>query len=835
MTAASTSSLRDWLCREIREILGRPSTPAPFIVWCDPERAWLDLLREASTPDGFELWAPESIQEEFHELLLRDRFFSNPRTPRVVWVPCSRDAITWFKVYELEANEVWEKSLLNALREYGVEISREHEDELIGLLPAHAREWFDKPRETWKELTPGNAKGTLVDDQRMLHALAGPLGEFDALRAEGRFEIFARRATEDFGLPDPIDLDEEAWRIASTARLLCTDAAEGWPQDPPREPDKIIASGLPRGRALKLLKQWQHDIRYIAQFERLVPAAEATVGLTYWARNLSAMPRSRSSYAVEQTLFTKAADRLDRLEEVDALTEELERSAQTYKDRETGFWGKDARESVGWRYLVELAGVASLIVQNREAEQHWKGPDAAIEWYSSSGWQLDLAGEQLFKESAELPKQLHRIRARLRRGYLRTMDRIGRAFSELLAKSPEKVFSKPTAGELALAELESENVPTAILFLDACRLDIGWRLAGLLNQGEPVQRAMVQTAIAPIPSITALGMPFALPVKRGELHVELASDHKSFAVSANGFEGDLKWAEQRRKWLKQQFDVKDWFEMAEVVDGEGLKKPGRSRKVIAVHGDELDSHDGQLKLSGADEHLRRYVRAVRKLRDAGYNRVIVVTDHGFFHWQPEDHEIETEQPSGNVLWKHRRAMVGYDLSHPTAVRLKVPQSDLEVVVPRSTNAFRTYGALGFFHGGATLQELVIPVVVASWPAKARKVNVVLKPVSYLASETPRVQVQAAATGQLFNVDVNLLSRRVLVKVKDPSTGKLVFKHPDPVTVEPEGQPITIQLGLVSPKPELAYGTTLVVEVLDADDEELLTREDVELKVEITDW
>src|SRR4051812_36191092 len=121
MTTASSSSLRDWLCREIREVLSRPIVPAPFIVWCDPERAWLDLLREASKATGFELWAPESIQEEFHELLLRDRFFSNPRAPRVVWVPCSRDAITWFKVYELEANEVREKSLLTTLREYGVE------------------------------------------------------------------------------------------------------------------------------------------------------------------------------------------------------------------------------------------------------------------------------------------------------------------------------------------------------------------------------------------------------------------------------------------------------------------------------------------------------------------------------------------------------------------------------------------------------------------------------------------------------------------------------------------------------------------------------------------
>ena len=95
--------------------------------------------------------------------------------------------------------------------------------------------------------------------------------------------------------------------------------------------------------------------------------------------------------------------------------------------------------------------------------------------------------------------------------------------------------------------------------------------------------------------------------------------------------------------------------------------------------------------------------------------------------------------------------------------------------------------LGFFHGGATLQEMIIPVVVASWPTKARKVNVVLKPVGHITSEAPRVQVQAAATGQLFNADVNLLARRVLVKVKDPAAGKLVFRHSEPITIEPEGK------------------------------------------------
>jgi hypothetical protein len=164
----------------------------------------------------------------------------------------------------------------------------------------------------------------------MFQVLAGDAGEFDRLRAEDRFVIFARRATEDFGLPDPTDRDEGSWRVAATAQLLCSEAAAACYQEPPREPDRIIPAGLARKRALDLLKAWQNHVHYIPTFEQLVSQAEATIGLTYWARNLSTLPRSQSSRVVEMTLFRHIADRLDRLEEVNALTQELERNLHIY-------------------------------------------------------------------------------------------------------------------------------------------------------------------------------------------------------------------------------------------------------------------------------------------------------------------------------------------------------------------------------------------------------------------------------------------------------------------------------------------------------------------------
>ena len=822
-----------WLVHEVTSVLGRKGSPPTFVVWCDPEHAWKELLRRAAKDGSFELWADDAP-----ELQVRERFFREPRTPRIVWLPVAREHITWFKVFELEAAIVWEKSLVEALRDYGVSLPCDQELKLRSLLPVYALERFDSPKSAWKELTPGAAKGALVDDQRVLEALAGEEGEFNRLRKEDRFSIFARRAVEDFGFPDPSSMDENEWRVATTAQLLCTEAAETNPDSPPSEGERIIPLGFQRQRSLRLLRNWQENIRYMPSFELLVRDADKIIGLVFWARNLAVPPLSMASVAVEEALFKRFSESLDRIEDVDAMAKELVRLKPSFKERESGFWAQHASRKVGWYHLLRLAEAASLIVENAGTGSAWTSPSDAVEWYCRKGWALDEAGESLFEESPDIPAPLHRIRSRLRKGYLRAMDCVGRDFSELLAHDGVADLDLPTAGELILRELDSsKKIPTAIIFLDACRFDLGKRLARNLNAGEPAKRAETSAAIAPIPTITLLGMAFALPMERTELHVE--HDGKDFHVKADGFGGDLTVAEQRRKWMTSAMGTKTFLTIAEVIDGGKLKSSARIPRLLVVQGDEFDTagHDGELQLTGASDAIERYARAVRLLRDAGYSRVIVATDHGFFHWQPEPDEVEEDKPKGDVLWLSRRAVVGRGLTHPSAIGLHVPCSDLEVMVPRSVNAFKTYGGLGFFHNGATLQEMVIPVVIVQWPTKSVKVPVVLKPVGHIMTEAPCVQVEAGVAGQqkLVGADDTRLARRIVAKVHDPTGGRLIFKSEEPVTVEPCSGLITIQMKRIDSNVALSYGTKLIVRIYDADDEALLTEEKVVLKVDLDEW
>lgn len=84
-------------------------------------------------------------------------------------------------------------------------------------------------------------------------------------------------------------------------------------------------------------------------------------------------------------------------------------------------------------------------------------------------------------------------------------------------------------------------------------------------------------------------------------------------------------------------------------------------------------------------------------------------------------------------------------------------------------------------------------------------------------------------------DPTTLARRVWVKIVDPASGRTLFKHEDAITIEASGEGHTVQLQLVPSDDCPPIGSRLVVQVSDADDDLLLERQEVQLKVQMDDW
>ncbi|MDM8532156.1 PglZ domain-containing protein [Anaerolineales bacterium HSG25] len=835
-------TFRTWLQQKITATL-KPASAA-FLIWCDPQQVWQPLLQTIGQGQPFEVWATPT-----HELLLRQQFYQAPPMRRLVWLPVDEREIGYFKVFALQAEAVWQPTFPELLSEFGVNIPAGQVNELASLLPSHTQEWLDHPLQHWKEnLSLGQVKTSLLDDDLFLQILAT---NNEPITSE-KLTLLQRRAVEDFGLPPLFQTSPppeeqylaliEKWRLKALAALLMTNAAANQGYLPPTG-ELVIDVGPTRQNALDLLARWQKRVDLLEQFERLAPQADKQTMIAHWAKQLDHLTPPLASPLAEKTLFEAELNRLTTLDGFEAVTDHLAQGHKLYQAHAQSFWGQQAQNPVPWAMLVKFAEIATLLQQHRHVENQWQTPQQAIVWFTESGWQIDQASETLFAEHHDdLPPALIEIRAQLRRASLRHLDRTNTHFAELVAHHGLADVGLPFAGTLIHHPVKQASArnPVAVIVLDACRYELGQRLAQLLNQGELQERATVAVARAPLPTITPLGMPHALPGLTNDLQVALVKE--KWQVTTSNVKGNLVEAGARRDWLKQQYKLKDtaFLAIEDVVDTDKPQtiKAKSLGKLLFVFEGMLDDHDQILRPFGLNQVLDRYTALIRRLRSGGYNTILVVTDHGFFHWDPAPDEHDLSKPEGTILWRSRRAIVGQGLQHESALTLPVSNSDtLQCAIPRSIQTFKTYGRLGFFHGGATLQELVIPVLTITWPKKAEKIGVVLKPMENITSETPRLEIASAHTEQdMFGqvVNQNLLARQVQLKIINPKTGQVIFKAPNSISIEPGRTALMVELTKVDGI-EARYGTELEIQARDADDETILDHRPIKLMIDIDEW
>jgi len=112
-------------------------------------------------------------------------------------------------------------------------------------------------------------------------------------------------------------------------------------------------------------------------------------------------------------------------------------------------------------------------------------------------------------------------------------------------------------------------------------------------------------------------------------------------------------------------------------------------------------------------------KLVRKLTTANFSNILITADHGFVyqHRALDETDYSVAKPTGGeILDTNRRFVLGRKLNETGGMKKFRPdelglKGDIEVLIPNSINRLRKKGAGSrFVHGGATLQEVVIPVV-----------------------------------------------------------------------------------------------------------------------------
>ncbi len=258
-----------------------------------------------------------------------------------------------------------------------------------------------------------------------------------------------------------------------------------------------------------------------------------------------------------------------------------------------------------------------------------------------------------------------------------------------------------------------------VIISDAMRYEIGDELLSLIRQ-EDRYSADLEPALSMLPSYTQLGMAALLPNR------ELAiADNETGTVLVDG--QNSQGTANRIKILGRAISQRVTACKAEeliALKGDDCRVLVRDHDVIYVYHNRIDATGDKREseervFEAVEETLQDLIRLIKKLTGANASNLLVTSDHGFIY---QNRAIDESDFSGvdaegdQILFRDRRFVLGKGLADMPGLRKFTPtqlglSGEVEVQIPKSINRLRLKGSGSrFVHGGASLQEVVIPVL-----------------------------------------------------------------------------------------------------------------------------
>lgn len=258
-----------------------------------------------------------------------------------------------------------------------------------------------------------------------------------------------------------------------------------------------------------------------------------------------------------------------------------------------------------------------------------------------------------------------------------------------------------------------------VIISDAMRYEIGDELLGLIRQ-EDRYSAELEPALSTLPSYTQLGMAALLPNKSLAI---ADNDTGTVLVEGQSSQGTVN----RTKILQAALDGRGQAVKAEdfmQLNREDSRELLKGNDVLYIYHNRIDHTGDKMHSEGqafeaAEQTLDDLIRLIKKLTAANANNLLITADHGFIYQNRELDESDFlgDAVSGDdIRYRDRRFVLGKGLSaspafhHFSSEQLGL-DGEMEVQIPKSINRLRLKGSGSrFVHGGASLQEVVIPVL-----------------------------------------------------------------------------------------------------------------------------
>lgn len=326
--------------------------------------------------------------------------------------------------------------------------------------------------------------------------------------------------------------------------------------------------------------------------------------------------------------------------------------------------------------------------------------------------------------------------------------------------------------------LKDGRTKAVVIISDGMRYEVAEELGSRVRSEDRFD-ASLSAMLGSLPSYTQLGMASLLP------HSTLALDPLGIPVFADG--KPTTGLANRGKLLEPVRGCALTAESVMAMSGSELRDLYTKYQVFYVYHDRIDAAGDKVAtertvFEAVDDTLRELMALVKKWTSANATNILITADHGFLY---QDLPLEeayylSASPQGEAVTKvNRRYALGHSLK-PSSSFMTFTSSqvglaaDVDIQIPKSIHRIPQPGAgTRYVHGGASLQEIVVPVITVN---KRRKSDI--RPVSVdLMPETDKI-----TTGQLA---VKLLQREAVTDKIQPREVRIgLYADEQPISDRP---------------------------------------------------
>lgn len=333
---------------------------------------------------------------------------------------------------------------------------------------------------------------------------------------------------------------------------------------------------------------------------------------------------------------------------------------------------------------------------------------------------------------ATLDKDYARITNDINIEWLRCLKERGNGFGEISVAFRQEDFY----------ETKKQSTKWVVIVSDALRYEVAKELTEQLNLSK--HSASLEPAIAMLPTETKYCKPALLPYEQMDLFdVTLGLDHTILDTTE-------KRTQHLRKYVPDAVCVD--FEKVQGSNKEELRSIFSASLVYIFH-NAIDNagHNGYRSIINAcRDSVKEIADCVKRIHDNVTTKNIIITaDHGFIYNDmtfAENDKTAITDTATEQKTRYYLTASGDEVTNVAKFPLRNVsgiESDLYVAVPVGTNRFKVQGAdYNFVHGGAALQEVIIPVVHSTYnkTEEKRKVNITLLTQS-LSVVSSRLRIQ----------------------------------------------------------------------------------------------